>query len=250
MTKPYTTCQQQYIKLKMKCEEFIETLKKDYSPIKRLTDKNGAKAIVIRHKTLGKKIVLRQFEEYVEIYDMLKEIDFKNLPAVYDSYNFDDGQIVLEEYIDGITVADVLESGKYTYSGAAKVISEVCDALSVIHSKGYVHRDIKPENVMITTDATIKLIDFNASRKYDISKSNDTVALGTIGYASPEQLGLSQSDARTDIYALGVLLNVMLTGVHPSKCLASGRAGKIVLKCTQIDPQKRYSNTFELKYAL
>ena len=234
----------------MKCEEFEQALKNDYSFIKLLTNKNGAKAFVLKHKKFGKKIVLKQFDKYVEIYDMLKEIDFKNLPNVYDSYKFDDGQVVLEEYIDGITVFDVLETGKYTYKGASKVIGEVCDALNVIHSKGYIHRDIKPENVMLTNEGTVKLIDFNASRKYDFSKSKDTVALGTIGYASPEQLGLSQSDEKTDIYALGILLNVMLTGVHPSKHLANGRAGKIVLKCTQIDPNKRYQNTKELKFAL
>lgn len=234
----------------MTCDNFIQSLKTDYSFIKLLSDKNGGVAIVAKHKIYGKKMVVHSFKTPVAVYDMLKEIDFENLPAVFDTYYFSDGQIVLEEYIDGITVSDVLESGKYTYKGAAKVICGICDALSVIHSCGYVHRDIKPENVMITNDGTVKLIDFNASRKYDFNKSRDTVALGTIGYASPEQLGLSQSDSKTDIYAVGVLLNVMLTGEHPSKKLARGRAGRIVLKCTQIDPQKRYKSAEELKFAL
>lgn len=112
--------------------------------------------------------------------------------------------------------------------------------MTVLHANGFVHRDIKPENIMITNNGTVKLIDFNASRIYDKNKSSDTISLGTIGYASPEQLGINQSDARTNIYALGVLLNVMLTGEHPSKRLAKSRAGKIVLKCTQINPNKRF----------
>lgn len=166
----------------MNCDEFIENLKENYTFVKLLSNKNESQAIVLEHKKLGAKIVLHRFKERVAVYDMLKSIDFKNLPTVYDTYNFTDGEIVIEEYIDGITVADVLESGKYTYHGAAKVISEICDALTVLHANGFVHRDIKPENIMITNNGTVKLIDFNASRIYDKNKSSDTISLGTIGY--------------------------------------------------------------------
>lgn len=70
--------------------------------------------------------------------------------------------------------------------------------------------------------------------------------MGTVGYASPEQLGLSQSDPRTDIYAVGVMLNVMLTGKHPSEQLARGRAGRIVRRCTRINPDERYQSAAAL----
>ena len=92
-------------------------------------------------------------------------------------------------------------------------------------------------------------IDFNVSRKVT-NASRDTVVMGTVGYASPEQLGISQSDARTDIYAAGVLLNVMLTGKHPSETLASGKAGKIVRKCTAVNPSDRYQTAKKLFDAL
>ena len=75
---------------------------------------------------------------------------------------------------------------------------------------------------MISNDGTVKLIDFNASRRVTEGKRSDTVNLGTVGYAPPEQYGVAQSDPRSDIYALGVLLNVMLTGRHPSDRLAPG----------------------------
>ena len=94
------------------------------------------------------------------------------------------------------------------------------------------------------------LLDLNASRLHAPEKRNDTVVLGTIGYAPPEQFGISQSDATADVYALGVLLNVLLTGCHPSERLARGRAGKLVLKCTQIDPKHRFPSVEKLLQAL
>lgn len=234
----------------MNCNEMFESIKKEYCIVRILSNKNDCKIFQMRHKISNCDIVLRRYRSPVGVYNYLKNIRHDNLPDIYDTYMFEDGQIVLEEFISGITVAQVLESGKYTYRGARKIISSLCDVLSFLHSINVVHRDIKPENIIITDNGTVKLIDLNASRVYKNNSRADTVVLGTIGYASPEQFGITQSDARTDIYSLGVLLNVMLTGVHPSEQLAKGRAGKIVLKCTQIDPNKRYQSVEELKYNL
>ena len=74
--------------------------------------------------------------------------------------------------------------------------------------------------------------------------------LGTTGFAAPEQYGLSQSDIRTDIYAMGILINVMLTGEHPSRKLAEGKMGRIVDRCTHVNPQRRYKNVLRLMEAL
>ena len=161
----------------------------------------------------------------------------------------DDGQIVLEEYIGGITVAQIMEVGKYRASGARKVLLGVCDALTVLHNRGIIHRDVKPENVLIEKSGRVVLIDLDASR-VESSANKDTVILGTVGYASPEQLGLAQTDARTDIYAAGVLYNVMLTGRHPSVTITSGKAGRIVRKCTAVNPKDRYQTAAELWSAL
>lgn len=234
----------------MTCSEYLNALKGDYDFIRKLSNKNGARIILLKHKTLGTRLVLRQYETPVLAYDFLKTVKFENLPLVFDTVTLDDGQLVFEEYIDGITVADVLENAPYTYSGARAVVASVCDALALVHEAGLVHRDIKPENIMLSREGTVKLIDFNAARRVTENAERDTVQIGTVGYAPPEQLGLAQSDSRTDIYALGVLLNVMLTGVHPSKRLADGRAGKIILKCTRIDPSSRYQSVNELKKAL
>ncbi|MBR6513637.1 MAG: serine/threonine protein kinase [Clostridia bacterium] len=234
----------------MNCAEFTASILEDYKTIKILSNKNGAEVIRLRNLQNGKDIILKKYSSAVPAYEVLKTIRHDNLPEIYDSFILDDGQIVLEEYIDGITVADVLESGRYTYKGASKVLEGVCLAVMTLHSYGIIHRDIKPENVMITNEGTVKLIDLNASRQSDPKKERDTVALGTIGYASPEQLGISASNEKTDIYAIGVLLNVMLTGEHPSKKLARGKAGRIVLKCTQIDPKHRYTSVGRLMRSL
>ena len=128
-------------------------------------------------------------------------------------------------------------------------MAALCHAMGVLHSRGLVHRDIKPENVIISDHGRVVLIDFNASRQVSQS-SHDTVIMGTVGYVSPEQLGLCQTDARTDIYAAGVFYNVMLTGQHPSAVIAPGRAGRIVRKCTAVNPDERYQTADALCAAL
>lgn len=222
--------------------EYLTEILTQYDVVKVLSNKNDAEILRIRHKNINRDIVLRSYSKPVLAYKKLKSITHRNIPTVYDTLNFDDGQIVLEEFIDGITVAEVLEQGKYTYHGAKKIILAVCDALLVLRDMNIVHRDIKPENIMVTRSGDVKLIDFNAARIHTNEKQKDTVVLGTIGYAPPEQYGISQSDEKSDIYSLGILLNVMLTGTHPSKKLARGKAGKIVLKCTQIDPNHRFQS--------
>ncbi len=230
-------------------EEYLTELFKSYSLVSVLSDKNDCKVLKVRNKKLGTTMVVRSFCEKIAAYEELYSINFKNLPLIYDVIDLNDGQIVFEEFIEGVTVSQVMESGKYRYSGTKKVIQSVCYALDVLHRKNLVHRDVKPENVVIADDGRVVLIDFNATRKINLAKK-DTVIMGTVGYASPEQLGVAQSDARTDIYAVGVLLNVMITGKHPSEELAKGKAGRIVQKCTNVNPDLRYQSVIKLAKAL
>lgn len=230
-------------------EEYLTELFKSYSLVSVLSDKNDCKVLKVRNKKMGTTMVVRSFCEKIAAYEELYSIKFKNLPLIYDVIDLNDGQIVFEEFIEGVTVSQVMESGKYRYSGTKKVIQSVCYALDVLHRKNLVHRDVKPENVVIADDGRVVLIDFNATRKINLAKK-DTVIMGTVGYASPEQLGVAQSDARTDIYAVGVLLNVMITGKHPSEELAKGKAGRIVQKCTNVNPDLRYQSVIKLAKAL
>ena len=233
----------------MKRAEYIENILHIYSLVGVLSEKNHCKVFRLRNKQSGNDIVLRSFSDSLAAYENLQNIRCINLPEIYDVLELDDGQIELEEYIDGMTVAQIMETGQYRASGARKVLLGVCDALTVLHSRGIVHRDVKPENVMIDEVGRVVLVDFNAAR-IESDAGRDTVIMGTVGYASPEQLGLSQTDARTDIYAAGVLYNVMLTGQHPSVTIADGKAGRIVRKCTAVNPKERYQTAAALWSAL
>ena len=230
-------------------ETYIQKLFAAYSLVSIMSEKNGCKVLRMRNKANSKDLVLRSFPERLEAYEVLCGIRCKSLPEIYDAIDLEDGQIVLEEYIDGITVAQVMEGGRYRYRGAKKVIAGVCHALTVLHERGLVHRDVKPENVMVDKNGRVVLIDFNASRTVS-DACRDTVIMGTVGYASPEQLGVTQSDARTDIYAAGVLLNVMLTGKHATAAFARGHAGRVIRKCTSLNLDERYQSAKKLSEAL
>ena len=230
-------------------EEYIDSLRSTFAIPEVLSTKNDCKVLHLRHRTTGKDLVLRSYPQKIDAYEVLVNIRCANLAEIFDVITVDDGQIILEEYIPGMTVAQIMEMNRYQKQGARHVMMALCHALHVLHTRGLVHRDIKPENIMISDNGRVVLIDFNASRQMTES-SRDTVIMGTVGYASPEQLGLSQTDARTDIYATGVLYNVMLTGKHPSVTIAPGKAGRIVRKCTAVNPDERYQTADDLCSAL
>ena len=227
-----------------------EILKEQYSVVKVYKKTEEKSIILLRHNELKKDIICRKFTGDCSAYKILRDISFANIAAVFDVSEVENEVTVLEEFVNGVTVADILLNGLYDERGVKHIVKSLCDALTVIHSYGIVHRDIKPENVMITDKGTVKLIDFDAARLFKNGQSKDTRIMGTAGYAAPEQLGLAQSDERTDIFALGVLMNVMLTGEHPSKKLYKGKMTKIIEKCIQLDPQKRYATAAELKKSL
>lgn len=233
----------------MDCREKLSEILKIYKRVSILANKNGCETLRICHKKLENDLCLHILPKENFAYEFLKGIRQENLPIVYETFILSDGMMVLEEYIDGLNVAQISEAGHISKKGAVKIVKSICNALTVLHENRIVHRDIKPENIMVNNKGRVVLIDFNSSRTVSL-KSKDTEILGTIGYASPEQMGLTQTDARTDIYALGILLNVLITGKHPSEEMAKGRFGKIINKCTAISPDDRYQTAEQLKKEL
>ena len=131
-------------------------------------------------------------------------------------------------------------------------MADILEVLGQVHALGIVHRDITAGNIMISDDGIVKLIDFGIAREVKKEQGKDTVVLGTVGYAAPEQFGFHQSDARTDLYAVGVLCNEMLTGKLPGDGLYNGSQNmqKIILKATAIDAKQRFQTADEMRRAL
>lgn len=226
--------------------EFANIIAEQFSFVKALRRDENKSVVVMRHRRLGTCIVVREFTGDITVFKKLESISHLNLPKVYAANECEEKIRVVEEYIDGVTVAEVLAGGVYTQQGAVRVVKQICNALDALHSLAIIHRDIKPENVMVDSTGTVKLIDFDAARIYKAYQPLDTAFVGTAGFAAPEQYGINQTDPRSDIFALGILLNIMLTGEHPSKKMCDGRLRKVVEKCINIDPNKRYPTAQEL----
>lgn len=188
-----------------------------------------------------------------EVYESISHIQDIHIPRIFQYQELEGILYIIEEYITGETLQEKMDQGYiFSKAEAIKLLIQLCEALECLHIRFHpiIHRDIKPSNIMISGDGIIKLIDYNGARCYEEGMSQDTRHIGTPGFAAPEQYGFFQSDARTDIYGTGVVLNYLLTGRHISEEIAPGKPGKIVKKCTHIDPEKRYGSVSEVKKEL
>ena len=227
----------------------LSSIDAEYETVKTIKNSERGCVSLLQNKRNGTRFIFRHYQGSGEVYRKLLSVSCRNLPKIMEAAEQDGMVAVLEEYIQGDSLAFLLAGACLTPAEARKITFQLCNALWVLHSLGAVHRDIKPENVIIRGSEAV-LIDFDASRIFKSGTNQDTQILGTTGYAAPEQYGITQTDERADIYSLGVLLNIMLTGKHPSKELASGRLGRIVQKCTMVNPKKRYKSVLYLMEAL
>ena len=227
----------------------LSSIDAEYETVKTIKNSERGCVSLLQNKQNGTRFIFRHYQGSGEVYRKLLSVSCPNLPKIMEAAEQDGMVAVLEEYIQGDSLAFLLAGACLTPAEARKITLQLCNALWVLHSMGAVHRDIKPENVIVRGSEAV-LIDFDASRIFKNGTNQDTQILGTTGYAAPEQYGITQTDERADIYSLGVLLNIMLTGKHPSKELASGRLGRIVQKCTMVNPKKRYKSVLYLMEAL
>ena len=227
----------------------LRAVEEEYDTLKVLKSNPRGSVSVIRHRNSGARFLFRKYKGSCEVYHKLITVTSPHLPQIMEAVQQGENSIVIEEYIQGDTLSSLLEYSLFTPAQTRKIAKQLCCALWILHSMGAVHRDVKPENVILRGDEAV-LLDFDASRLIKQEQANDTQVLGTIGYAAPEQYGISQTDGRADIYAMGVLINIMLTGKHPSRALAGGRMGKIVQRCTMTNPEKRFRNILHLMETL
>ena len=230
-------------------ESFLEAVITEYDTLRVLKQSPRGTVSVVRHKKSGTRYVFRRYSGSGEVYRRLLPVLCPHLPQIMEAAEQDGQTAVLEEYVQGDTLAELLMGARLTEREARQVTMQLCQALHVLHSMGAVHRDVKPENVILRGSDAV-LIDLDAARIYKDESESDTQVLGTTGFAAPEQYGIFQSDERADIFSLGVLLNIMLTGKHPSREMAAGKMGRIVRKCTMTAPEQRYQSARALMEVL
>lgn len=220
---------------------------------KEIATLNAEHRIVYVQHTKTKQIYIKKTLDVfnLNVYSYLKNNPVSGVPKIYEVIPDKDTLIVIEEYVSGRSLEQILETeGPLSEERAAKYILQLCDTLSRLHSSvpSIIHRDIKPTNVIITPCDNVMLIDLNAA-KHASDKNEDTTLLGTRGYAAPEQYGFGSSGIQTDIYAIGMLMNTMLNGSFSQEIVES-KYSSIIKKCTELTPENRYSSIDDLKRAL
>lgn len=198
--------------------------------------------------------------------NLLKKLNHPNLPSIIDVIDQKDSFLIVMDYIEGNPLSDALKERKsLPCEDVIEWAKQLCDVLEYLHTRKppIIYRDMKPSNIMLKPDGSVMLIDFGIAREFKEHNVEDTSCLGTRGYAAPEQFGgQGQTDARTDIYCLGATIYHLVTGHNPSDppyemypirhwnpSFSSGLE-KIILKCTQKNPDDRYQSCAELLYAL
>lgn len=208
--------------------------------------------VVVYNDYLQRQMILKILpRQNLPVLKDIMKIKHPNLMEIYDVMDDGINCNCLCEFVFGNNLDKIV----YNKMGvdpkiAEKWMVQLCKGVEELHNRNIIHRDITPNNVMVDYEGNIKLIDFNISREKKQNVTRDTTILGTAGYASPEQFGFTQTGFGTDIYAMGVLLNFMLTAKMPNEKLCSGKYVSIVKKATQIKEEDRYSNVYQMELAL
>ena len=194
------------------------------------------------------------------VWSILPECDCARLPHVETTYELPDRFVVVYDYMPGESLESLVQAkGKLNENMAVELAAQICEAAETLHAAGVIHRDITPANIIVAADGA-HLIDLGIARTRNAQATRDTTSLGTWGYASPEQYGFAQTDARSDVYSIGRLLGFMLCGVHPGEkeydetfaqandITPSTRAA--IEKACAFEPSARFQSAADLAEAL
>ena len=180
------------------------------------------------------------------------------LPKIFNLIKEEENFFLIMEYIEGINLKEyIMKNGAVKKKLLVNIMEQVCSGLYYLHSlePPIIYRDLKPSNIILKDDGSIKLIDFGIAKRYSRDVA-DEFALGSKGFAAPEQFGnangkgLFNTDIRTDIYGIGTTMYYLLTKRVYQKDAFSfrvqGKIKKIILKCTQMNPDMRFQNCIEV----
>lgn len=194
------------------------------------------------------------------VWSALADCDCARLPQVEATYKTPDEFVVVYDFVPGDTLeALVKQAGPLDAAQAVSLALDICEAAGALHAQGVVHRDITPKNVVASSDGA-HLIDLGIARLYAEGATRDTNALGTWGFAAPEQYGFKQTDARSDVYSIGCVLGYLLTGVMPDEdayhdaladeSVVPAHLRAVVERATNMEPSARYQSAMDLAAAL
>lgn len=167
-----------------------------------------------------------------------------NFPTIELILNKDEKLYVLQEYISGMTLTDYINKNKIDTLKIKYILNTLIAIIQILHDEDIIHRDIKPDNIIIDLSNNIYLIDYDISRVYDKQKTYDTTKFGTEHFAPPEQFGFSQTNYKSDIYALGMTLKVIVNEKNTDFIIDN-----LITNMTHFDPNKRL-NLDQIKYYL
>jgi len=223
---------------------------------------------VIRPELAGHPDVLRRFKQELIL---ARQVTHKNVIRIFDLGEAEGAKFISMEYIDGRDLKSIhAERGKLQPEEAAEIIEQVCLALDAAHAEGVIHRDLKPQNIMVDKHGRVVVMDFGIARSKELSGLTQTGDLvGTPEYMSPEQAKGEEIDSRSDLFSLGIILYELLTGISPYEATTPVVAllkrtqeravppdkldpaipkfmNDIVVRCLEIDPQRRYASAQEI----
>ena len=218
-----------------------------YKTIATINEKH--KIFLVQHQETHKIYIKKILSIYnIDIYITLFSNPVLGIPRIIEYYESDNQLTIIEDYVSGCSLQDIISDNDNDLETIIGYVKQLCRILNKLHNMQppIVHRDIKPSNIIITEYGNVVLIDFNAAKYYSDDSVNDTVLLGTKGYAAPEQYGFGSSSPKTDIYAVGILLKELTSSLP--KVPDSLR--RIIDKCIKISPDERFNSIEELMNAL
>ena len=233
-----------------------------FEPVSCIASDEKGEIFVVTRKADGAKDILRiskgeGAEDAKAEHEILSRLCDGRIPKALALFEEEGVSYLVREYMEGQTLKEYVKAhGAVPEKELIGIALDICGILSYLHGQTppVIHRDIKPENIIIAPDGAIKLVDFGIARTHRADATSDTVAIGTRPYMAPEQFGGAQTDRRSDLYALGVVMIYLATLRHDRTNIAQrfpyARLSGVVARLTRADPENRFQNAEELRRAL
>ena len=242
-----------------------EDMQEHWTVYECLKESEDSSTFLVKETATGILCVLkwgrnRQTEFLRNEMEIMKKMADRKLSGIPKAYRIfeENGEVYLvREYIEGMSLAQmVLQKGGISEAEICRISRKICQTAEQFQNPNepMIHRDIKPENIVVTPGSEVVFIDFGTMRSYKKDGSRDTFVVGTRGTAAPEQYGYTQTDQRTDVYAIGQTMLYMVSESYEmnqlSECAVSRRMKKIIEKACSFEPDKRYGDAAQLRRAV